>query len=144
MGEYGGNGGRLRRLVIWAALAGVAAVLVWRFGFGPTGFEHLAERVGQEQADRMLRVVIPVALAKHCHDRYGEDDAMVQAVAEYIVRNRTAIAEMKERATGVGSMSDGEKEDLEDEAMSRVAALAGSDAECGQAAARVTAGEYDL
>jgi hypothetical protein len=133
-----------KRLLIGAVLVGVVAVVVWLVAFGPSGYERLAERVGPQQAEHMLYVVIPVALAKHCHDSYGEDEALVQAVAEYIVRNQPAIAEIKEGENGVDSMSDDEKADLEEEAMSRVADMAGSAEACREATARITAGAFDV
>jgi hypothetical protein len=132
------TGGPLARIVLVAA---VAALLV---GCGPSGYERLAERVGPERAERMLWVVIPVALAKHCHDAYGEDDAMVQTVAEYIVRNQEGMAELKQGPDGIDAMSEDEKLALEEEAMDRVGTMADSADACDTAAGRVAAGEFDL
>lgn len=142
----GRQGARLPRGAVAIGLVLVAGA-VWFLAASDDGGEadyRLAvERFGAPRIDRLMTSMMPLGIVKHCHDRFGEDPDLIDAVAVQVERTLPATQALVTEFETIGQMSEGEKLAIEAEVMRRVETLIANIADCDRAIERIADGEFD-
>ncbi len=137
--------GRRGTLTIAAAMA-LAVVVYLALGRNGTeaDYRSAVARFGEERIDLLVTATMPLGFAKLCHDRFGEDAAMIAAAAGHIQRNEQATTALIADFEATGAMTENEKLAVEATVMRRVDAAIDSEDGCREAAVRIDSGAYDL
>ena len=127
-------------------LIAVAIIAYMMLGGGDTeaDYQEAIERFGEDRIERLVLGTLPVGMAKTCHDRHGENEALVDAVAAYNARNQAAMATLVAELESVAAMSNDEKRAVEAAVLRRAEAELPDAAACAAAADRIAAGAFDL
>ncbi|MEZ5669272.1 MAG: hypothetical protein R3F55_17910 [Alphaproteobacteria bacterium] len=136
-----------RGSLIWLALLAAVAAVVYVLFLRDTSeadYRAVEARIGKDAADRLLAGVMPVAMAKVCADRFGRDDAMIEAVAEFLVRNQPALAVLHARLADGGALTPDEEMAVEAYAMPLAEQQVPDQDACRAVTQRIADGAFDL
>jgi hypothetical protein len=138
------GGGPRRAFGIGAAIAvGVVVYHVVAGGGTEADYESAVARFGEDRIGRLVMATTPLAYAKHCHDSYGEDSELIDAVAAWVARTQPAAAALVAEIEATGTMTADEKLAIEQTVLARVDAAVDDQADCRAVIARIEAGEFD-